>query len=120
MIESCPCNSKDEAHAREGHYIRTMNCVNKYIPNRTRKEYKEDNKEKLHEYNSNYHKQYQQDNKEHIKEYKHNWNEENKEEISLRRNAPIVCHCGITTSLRNKARHEKSKHHLNFIAQQNI
>jgi len=38
LLETCPCNSKDELNAREGHYIRTLECVNKNIAGRTRKE----------------------------------------------------------------------------------
>ena len=36
LIELYPCNSKDELSRREGFYIRSMECVNKVIPNRTK------------------------------------------------------------------------------------
>jgi hypothetical protein len=41
LIESFACDTKEELHAREGHYIKTMDCVNKCIPGRrlTGKEY---------------------------------------------------------------------------------
>ena len=39
LIENCPCESKDQLTSREAHYIRTIACVNKYIPGRTQKEY---------------------------------------------------------------------------------
>ena len=29
LIENFPCNSKDELEKREGHYIKTLNCINK-------------------------------------------------------------------------------------------
>ena len=45
LVENYPCNSKNELHAREAHYIRSMKCVNKVIPLRTKKEYYEDTKE---------------------------------------------------------------------------
>ena len=49
LLETFPCNSKDELNAREGHYIRTLECVNKCIPGRTQQEsikaYYEANKE---------------------------------------------------------------------------
>jgi hypothetical protein len=39
----------DEINSKEGHYIRTLECINKYIPDRIRKEwnqyYYEQNKE---------------------------------------------------------------------------
>ena len=54
LLEIYPCNSKDQLHAREARYIRSLDCVNKYIPGRTKKEYVEDNKEKIKEDNKNY------------------------------------------------------------------
>jgi hypothetical protein len=47
LLESCPCESKDQLHARESHHIRTLNCINKMVPGRTDKEYYHDNKEKI-------------------------------------------------------------------------
>jgi len=41
LLEACPCNSKDEQNAKESHYIRTMECVNKVIPDRSQKEYED-------------------------------------------------------------------------------
>jgi len=41
LIELCPCNSKDELTARERFHIETNKCVNKYIPGRTMKEWRE-------------------------------------------------------------------------------
>ena len=43
LIENVACGSKDELLARERHYIKTMECVNKCIPLRTAKEYSFDN-----------------------------------------------------------------------------
>ena len=40
LVESCPCNSKDELHKRERHYIESFKCVNKFVPGRTDKEYR--------------------------------------------------------------------------------
>ena len=39
LIELFPCDTKDELTGRESHYIRTVECVNKMIPDRTRAEY---------------------------------------------------------------------------------
>jgi hypothetical protein len=47
LLESYPCNSKDELHAREKYYIKNIACVNMLIPMRTNKEYREDNKERI-------------------------------------------------------------------------
>jgi hypothetical protein len=50
LIEYFPCNNKIELKARERWYIENNDCVNKVIPNRTNKEYYQDNREKLKEY----------------------------------------------------------------------
>jgi len=95
LIECCPCNSKDELVAEEVYYIKTLECVNKVIPNRTNKEYKEDNKEwikeknkkfydehknEIYERNKAYYKEYREKNKEKIKEYMANYRAQNKKE----------------------------------------
>lgn len=66
LLEAYPCNSKDELNAREGHYIRTIDCVNKCIMGRTRKEYYEDNKSVIAEKK----KEVYEDNKHEISEKK--------------------------------------------------
>jgi len=54
LLESVNCNNRDELHRRERFYIETMECVNKCIPTRTKKEYYQDNSgnilEKKHQY----------------------------------------------------------------------
>lgn len=40
LLENYPCNSINELNARERYYIETMECVNKIIPGRTKKEYR--------------------------------------------------------------------------------
>ena len=96
LIESFPCDSRDELNAREGHYIRQMDCVNKVIPGRTKKEYRENNREKISELK----KEYYQNNKEKIKEWKNQKHE---------------CPCGGRYSNVNKALHLKSKLHQNYL-----
>ena len=49
LLETFPCNSKDQLNAREGHYIRTIDCVNKRIAGRTQKEWTEDHKTEIAE-----------------------------------------------------------------------
>ena len=47
LLQEIQAKSKDELLAREAYYIKTLDCVNKYIPGRTRdeynKEYRQDN-----------------------------------------------------------------------------
>ena len=47
LVENYPCNSKDELTSREAYFIRNFECVNKHVPNRTPREYYEENKEVL-------------------------------------------------------------------------
>lgn len=65
LVEEINFETKDELKAREGHYIRNNNCINKHIPNRTGKEYKKDNKDKIKEQQ----KEYRDNNKDLKKEY---------------------------------------------------
>ena len=40
LLEECPCENNEQLHARERHYIDTIECVNKCVPLRTRSEYR--------------------------------------------------------------------------------
>ena len=106
LIENYPCKSKEELLQREGHYIRSIECVNKKINGRTKKQYqeehKEENKERCKEWARNNHEklmQYRQDrkeqldaynkewkanNKEHIRNYNEKWRHENKDKIAMK------------------------------------
>ncbi len=91
LLEKFPCNSREELNARERFYIETMNCVNKFIPTRTHKEYCDENKFKIMEYSKQYSKQYRKDHKE-----KH------------------ICDCGVEYICTNKSHHIKSQRHLKY------
>jgi len=45
LVEAFPCTTRDELTARESHFIRTLPCVNKSIPNINAEEHKENAKE---------------------------------------------------------------------------
>jgi len=78
LVEEYNCNDKMELHQRERYYIELLQAsLNSYIPNRSQKEYKQDNKDKFKEYKKKYEntdkrkehkKQYYEDNKEKYKE----------------------------------------------------
>ena len=89
LYEKFPCNDKKELHKREGEVIREIGTLNINIAGRDikqynddtkekRKEYYEDNKEKISEKS----KQYREKNKDHISEYKKRHYEQNKEKIN--------------------------------------
>ena len=112
LLEAVEANSKEELLARERHFIQSLDCVNKNIAGRTTEEYqrqyRENNKEKLKQYDRErniirkddltvYRKQYYETNKEKINtknkeyvenhkektiEYKKHYSEANKEKIA--------------------------------------
>ena len=92
LIESYPCNSKDEALKKEADYIRQFECVNKSIPGRSEKEYRQENKDKVSKWGKTYRgknkdkldeksKKYYEDNKERMKEEQRKRYELNKEKV---------------------------------------
>jgi hypothetical protein len=77
LVEEFKCENKQQLEARERYYIENNECVNKNIPNRTKKEYNEANKEATVKNK----KEYYEANKEVIlKQIKENY-EANKEAI---------------------------------------
>ena len=115
LIENYPCNSEVELNRREGEYTKANKCVNKLIAGRTRKEYYEDNKEYIKEYN----KEYNKDNKEKIaeqkKEYYENNIEKRKEQMKAYGKVKITCECGCIIRKDVLARHKKSNKHLELM-----
>jgi hypothetical protein len=145
LIEDFPCNTKDELIAREAFYIRSLECINKYIPDRTRQErnkcYYEQNKETIiKKHKENYEnikekllekkKLYYENKKEEIKqknkEYIQNHREENsqkhkkyyennKSKILENLKAKISCICGSVICKGDIQKHYRSLKHQNFI-----
>ncbi len=96
LIELCSCSSKDELNSKEAHYIKTLECVNKKVPGRTKSEYRKDNPEKIRTIaNKFYHK-----NKEAICEYKQQKYE---------------CECGSHICLGSKSEHNRTKKHTQYL-----
>ena len=61
-------------------------------------------------------KQYYETNKEAISEKIKQYSTRNKEAIIEKRTQLFICECSGQCTLRHKARHNKSKKHLDFIA----
>ena len=108
LLQLVNCESKDELLAREAFYIKSLVCVNKVIPLRTRKEYLVDNKEKIKDLN----KQYKEENKDKIKVLKKQYYIENIEKHKIK----YTCECGSTSCFTTKLRHEKTHKHLTYLA----
>jgi hypothetical protein len=79
LLETVPCNSREELNTRENHFIRTLNCVNK-----KRAFTSPEQKAEYHaEYSSEYYKKhkeelrlYRQNHKEEMRLYRQNHKEE--------------------------------------------
>jgi hypothetical protein len=98
QIEEYCCKDGNEARSRERYWFETLNAnLNTCVPNRSRQEYKNINREKINENQ----RQYNENNKEHIKEYK---------------SKPYTCECGNVFRQNEKSRHFKSKKHQNYLA----
>ena len=90
LLESKECNSKDELLQLEGKYIRELDCINKKIVGRTKKEYQEDNKVEI----SVQRKGYRDNNKDKLSEQQKQKYERTKEKILERQGQKCVCECG--------------------------
>ena len=139
LYENYPCNNKEELLKKEGEIIRLFKndenyiVINKKIEFRTHKEYKEENKNKIKEYQDNYRqehkenmKKYNEENKEKIIEYKKDYYEEHKdkllkgmkdyyEEHKEKLLNKIKCECGGFYIFKHKSTHLKTKEHQNFL-----
>jgi len=81
LVERYPCNDKSELHQRERYYIENNECANRYIPCRTDKEYREDNKDKKKIQD----KEWREKNKDKKKECDKKYYEANKDKIKEKR-----------------------------------
>jgi hypothetical protein len=99
LIEEVENLTPQELRTIEAKYITSLKCVNKNLPNRTRKEYYIDNSE----YFRNHNKAYYAANTEYFKAYYKN----NLEKFS--------CDCGGKYTRCHKSSHLKSKKHQNYL-----
>jgi hypothetical protein len=106
LIEQYPCNSKQELHKKERFYIESIECVNKYIPNRNLKEYCIDKKEHIQEYQ----KDYYNDNIKQINEQKKEYYNKYKDLINIK----CDCECGSNYIQRDRARHNRTLKHIKY------
>jgi hypothetical protein len=94
LIESYPCDSKDELHARERHWTNQLDCVNKCK-----------NQGILNELGQiEYHKQYND-----------KYRKQNKDIIYAKNNEKHNCACGGCYTYVNKQQHIRTAKHLKYI-----
>ena len=118
LIKQFPCENKKELEAEEAKYIRENKCVNKNIPLRTHKEWRDNNCEKTKKYyeeNKEKLKVNYNENKENIKEIRSEYYENNKEKIKEKRKETFKCICGCVCLVICKNRHLKTTKHLSLL-----
>ena len=98
LIEDFPCEDLYQLRQRQGHYIRELKAINKYADD---KDYREKNREHINERYKEYSKK-----------------PEVEARIKERSSETVVCECGCSLRRDSISRHQKTKVHLNFIAQQ--
>ena len=98
---------KWELWEHERKLIESNECCNHNIPNRTKAEYREDNKKHIKEQKADYY----QENKEHIKKQVADYKLKNKDKI----NKKFACGCGGKYSHQYKSTHEKTQIHQNWL-----
>ena len=127
LIESYPCNSKDQLHARERYFTNQMECVNKMkhqgVYNELgQKQYdKQYYLEHLDEIQKN-NKQYSKDHADEIRKYKQQYYLEHADEKKQyylanadKLNAKTNCECGGCFSNSSKSRHLKTIKHQAYL-----
>lgn len=141
-VEKYKATDKNDLHKRERYFIETLkSTLNKAIPTRTKKEWAEDNKERISEHYKEYYennkeailenvKEYRDTHKEKITEDKKNyrekhkeliaekhkeWSKKNKEKIAEKIKEKIVCECGKEIKKVNRKRHERSNQHKQIL-----
>ena len=85
LYEKYPCSDKMELHKREGEIIRKLDCVNKTIPARTKKQYRKDNEKNIKKNKKNYYEKNKEEIKKRRRQKYQQKNKEDKEKINKRR-----------------------------------
>ena len=122
LLETYPCNTKEELHTREGHWIRKLDCVNRCIAGRTQKQWRKENKDHLYKQRKQYReknkdlicerkKKYNKDNQEYINDWHKQYREHNKDKLKVSKNKKYICVCGRQYSHSSKSRHMRTKMH---------
>ena len=108
LVESYPeCKSREELLRFERYHMEKLEAtLNSQVPGRTKKQWGEDNSDKMKEY----YKEYYQDNVEKIKECRKEYRQDNAEKIKEKGKEKIECEfCHSVVRKNGLPRHHKSK-----------
>jgi hypothetical protein len=100
LIEDFPCERKEQLIAKERYHIELNKniCVNKVIPTRTNKEYRQQNRDKILEKKKEYY-------------------EQNRDKIREQQTMVIICECGSKSTKQHICRHYKTIKHIKWVEQ---
>lgn len=112
LIENFACKSQKELRAREGYFIKNLDCVNIVTPgissHESKHKYYYNNTDKIQTYS----KKYYEKNKDKIKQYQ-------KTKMQNWKKIKNVCVCGGKYTNRHKSAHLKTKKHKNYMEKLN-
>ena len=106
LLETYPCNTKDELTKCEGKWIREIKCVNHRVEGRTRDERRLGQKEKI----SKQQKEYNEINKEKQQIQRKQRYEKSKDKLREK----FICECGGKYAHADKLKHERTIKHQSF------
>ena len=141
LIENFPCSSKEELLQREGTHILNNDCINKCVAGRSKKQWYDDNINKINDDRQKYrdeHKehirniskahrernketlnekrrQYYNDNKAIARQCQKIYYENNKDKWRSREAIKVDCVCGRTIRMVEIPRHNKSNKHKEYL-----
>ena len=111
LVESFPCNNKNELTSREGWYIMNNKCVNKHVAGRSNRESQRINHIKNKEKDNLNTKIWRMKNKEHVRQYDIKYKKINKERLKQ----VLICDCQSLVSRNNITHHYKTMKHISYM-----
>ena len=132
LIEQRACDNALDACRRERELIEELQSeLNDVMPSRSKKEWVEDNKDKVKVYKHDYHQanieviherkhEYYLEHKEYILNKSKEFHADNKEQRHAFYNQVRICQCGLPFTVANKARHEASQKHIKLMSEMEI
>jgi hypothetical protein len=115
-IKTVSCTNSTEARIEEEkcrvEYKAKMNENKAYRSAEEKKEYDRQHREANSEHYQKYKNEWREQNKDYLKEKRKEHYEKNKEEIKKERSKVCLCACGKEYTNCHKARHEKTKYHI--------
>ena len=112
LVEAVAVNNREELRQHEGMHIQSNDCINTRLAGRTDQQYYKDNKEAINQKNQrNYYKNQDAMIQKHREYY-----QENKTKVLANQAQKVLCQCGSIHRKGDKAKHLKTKTHLEYVA----